>query len=426
MRRVGYAAIDNQLRSFLRSHLLQAALDYADAIAPVDRPNGTPGASLFRLAAAAEFAEEHAFVVKAMELLLAVWRSAQREVDSKPYLRMAAYRRLGKSLCVAGHVDRAREVLDQALQMQQAMTGEQHGETARLCISIAECYSAAGDFEAALQMRQRALQICLATSGPQDASTAAAYGNVATSQLQLEDYATALQTCSAALAALPPAFPRAQELNATLYNLKGLIHCKMGDSAKAQQALETALENAQAVRGPNTKRRQTNAIYNNLAIAMRGDLTLEDGNGSDEGEGKGADDNDDEKKKKIAERCTKALEYHGKALALAAVEKAPALSETAITYHFLGDFQKAAALYGRALHLAQRQCSPDHPFIAGMRANLAASLEGAGRHAEALAAAEAALPVLTARFGPAHRATQRCEARRNKLKKLMTDVEATA
>ena len=66
-----------------------------------------------------------------------------------------------------------------------------------------------------------------------------------------------------------------------------------------------------------------------------------------------------------------------------ASRRGPSLNNLAGLYYAQGQYAKAEPLYQRALAIAEKALGPEHPTVATLRKNYAASLRAAGRAAEA-------------------------------------------
>ena len=79
----------------------------------------------------------------------------------------------------AGQHDRAIELFERALRIQEATLGEMHADTAGTIMSMGGSYSQKGQHDRAIAETERALRICLEVLGPHHPQTMGTQQNLA-------------------------------------------------------------------------------------------------------------------------------------------------------------------------------------------------------------------------------------------------------
>ena len=78
---------------------------------------------------------------------------------------------MGAATSKKGQDDRAIELYERALRIQEATLGEMHADTAATISSMGASYSKKGQYDRAIAATERALRICLEALGPHHPQT---------------------------------------------------------------------------------------------------------------------------------------------------------------------------------------------------------------------------------------------------------------
>ena len=78
---------------------------------------------------------------------------------------------MGASYGKKGQYDRAIELYERALRIQEATLGEMHADTALTIMSMGAAYGKKGQYDRAIAATERALRICLQVLGPHHPQT---------------------------------------------------------------------------------------------------------------------------------------------------------------------------------------------------------------------------------------------------------------
>lgn len=286
--------------------------------------------------------------------------------------------RAGEYLLARGLYSEAVSVLQQALGIEEQLTGPEHPARAAALDRLALGYQAAGKYEQAEELQWRALAIREHALGPEHPDTVTTYFNLDWTYYLQGKYEQAEAAAQRALEirerALGPEHPDTLDV----YGDLGLIYLLRGKYEQAEDLLQRGLTLYEQTRGPDDP--DINDILNNLAVVY-----LKQGNY--------------EQAEPLLLRT------------LASVEKIKGpehpylvrpLDNLARVYQNQGRYEQTEACFRRALALSEQAWGPEHPDTALVLNYMGRfySIQRKDEQAETLL--RRALSICEQALGPAH------------------------
>ncbi len=297
--------------------------------------------------------------------------------DDSP--RMSVLRHnLGLRCSELGDYEKARDLLEQALESELKNFGPDQPNVAIGQLNLANVYKDLGDYEKARDLLKQALESVLKNFGPDHPTVAISRSNLANVYRDLGDYEKARDLLEQALESdlknFGPDHPTVATRQSNLANVYG----NLGDYEKARDLLKQALESDLKNFGPDHPTVATR--QSNLANVYR-------------------DLGDYEKARDLLEQ---ALESDLKNFGPDHPTVATSRSNLAIVYRDLGHYEKARDLLKQALESVLKNFGPDHPDVATIRSNLAIVYGNLGDYEKARDLLKQALESVLKNFGPDH------------------------
>jgi tetratricopeptide (TPR) repeat protein len=172
-------------------------------------------------------------------------------------------RSMGTSYSYKGQLDRAIELFQRALRIQQATLGEMHCDTALTISSMGTSYSKKGQLDRAIELFQRALRIQEATLGEMHADTAQTISNMGTCYSDKGQQDRAIELFERALRIQQATLGEMHAGTAVTICSMGASYAEKGQFDRATAETERALRICRSVLGPNHP--QTLQTKENLA-----------------------------------------------------------------------------------------------------------------------------------------------------------------
>ncbi len=286
--------------------------------------------------------------------------------------------KLGKAYKDLGEMEKARDLLEAALESEMENYGEKHPEIAVHQSDLANIYKDLGEYEEARDLFETALQSDVENFGENHPKVARHNSNLAHVYKDLGEFEKARDllehTLKMELRIYEPTHPFISQAQSNL----ATIYIQLGDYQKARNYLETALASDLANFGENHP--SISAARSNLASIYR---TL----------------GEDEKARDLMEAAlTSDLANLGEKHPNVAVSQ----SILANIYGVLGDHEKARSLWEKALRSNLENFGDNHPNVALCQSNLASVYSDLGDFEKARDLLEEALKSDLINFGEKH------------------------
>lgn len=175
-----------------------------------------------------------------------------------------SYSHLGLLNISLGKYDQALPFLLKALEIREAVFGENHAHTATSYNNLASLYDAKKEYDQALSLHKKALSIREETFGKSHPDTAASYNNLALLYESLDMHDEALQLQKKALEICEKSLGENHANTAKSYNNLASLYDARGEYDQALPLYQKALGIQEAIFGENHP--DTAISYNNLAL----------------------------------------------------------------------------------------------------------------------------------------------------------------
>jgi tetratricopeptide (TPR) repeat protein len=169
----------------------------------------------------------------------------------------------GSYMDIRGQYDRAIELFERALRIEEATLGEMHAQTALTIMSMGTSYGKKGQYDRAIELYERALRIEEATLGEMHAQTALTIINMGTSYGNKGQYDRAIELYERALRIQEATLGEMHAQTAGTIMSMGAPYSEKGQYDLAIAATERALRICLQVLGPHHP--QTLQTQQNLA-----------------------------------------------------------------------------------------------------------------------------------------------------------------
>lgn len=269
------------------------------------------------------------------------------ETNGQNVITAMSYNNIGGVYYNLGEYDKALEYHFKALEILEAVLGENNPLTASSYDNIGIIYGILGEYDKALEYGFKALEIRKDVLGENHPNTASSYNNIGGDYYILGDYDKALEFKNKALEIRKEVLGEKHPNTASSYGNLGIVYSKLGEYDKALEYHFKALEIQKAVLGE--KHPDTASSYGSLGIVY---------------------DN-------LGDHY-KALEYGFKALKIKKDVLGEKHASTAISYdnlgivYFnLGDYDKALEYYLKTLEIYKDVLGESHPFAQQTLQNIA-------------------------------------------------------
>jgi tetratricopeptide (TPR) repeat protein len=155
----------------------------------------------------------------------------------------------GSDMLGRGQYDRAIELYERALRIQEATLGVMHASTAATICSMGTSYSNKGQYDRAIELYERALRIEEATLGEMHASTAATICSIGASYGNKGQYDRAIELYERALRIQEATLGEMHAETAVTIRSMGAAYSEKGQEDRAIELYERALRIAEATLG---------------------------------------------------------------------------------------------------------------------------------------------------------------------------------
>ena len=286
--------------------------------------------------------------------------------------------RVGQFQSARAQPQAARDLLQRALAIKEAVYGAEHPEVARALGNLGNAREQLGEFQAAGAIQERALAISEAVYGPEHPEVARALGNLGNVQRKSGDPAAARLSLQRALAIEEAAYgPEHPEVGHTLNNV-GIVLEQLGELEAALATQRRALLISEAVYGPEDPQAARNLVdFGNV-------------------------------QRKLGQHAAASAAYD-RALGIfeavygsAHPAVALTLGNIGLVQQQLGELVAARDSHQRALAIEEAVYGSEHPEVASTLNNLAIVQAQLGELDAARVALERALAIKEAVYGPKH------------------------
>ena len=277
-----------------------------------------------------------------------------------------------------GRYEEAREILEEALQLEIEKHGEEHSTVAISRSNLALVYQALGRYEAAAQLLEAALESDRTNFGEQHPTVASSRSNLALVYKDLGRYEAAAQLLEAALESDRTNFGEQHPNVARSRSNLALVYKDLGRYEAAAQLLESALESDRTNFGEQHP--EVAIKSSNLALVYKALGRYE----------------------AAAQLLESALESDRTNFGEQHPNVARSSSNLALVYQDLGRYEAAAQLLESALESDRTNFGEQHPNVAIRSSNLASVYQDLGRYEAAAQLLESALESDRTNFGEQH------------------------
>ncbi len=300
------------------------------------------------------------------------------QLDSQPSSRARLMLTMGRVYRQLGLYDQALPLLEEGLEIQQSLLGDEHLDTGFALDLLANLYHDQGDYERAEPLFRRALEIRQQALGDEHPSVAAGLNNLAFLHRTRGDNDSAEPLFLRALSIQEKAYgQRHVDVASTHANL-GDLYRSRGAYDQAEANLRRAIDLQEQLLAPDHP--SLASSLNNLAVIYH-----EQGRTS------------------LAEPLfERTLEIYEKVLGSEHPDVATCLNNLAELYRGVGDYSRAAPLYQRALAIQQQALGASDHRVAITLSNLADLHSARGEAPQAEAFYERVLAIQETAFGSDH------------------------
>ncbi|HEY0068128.1 MAG TPA: tetratricopeptide repeat protein [Flavisolibacter sp.] len=327
---------------------------------------------------------------------------------------------LAQVLLELGDYEKAKLLLQKAVQISERNFGPEHSNTARIYSSLAVILRYLGDYKGARILHEKAVKSYEKNFGLEHSYTARSYSNLALVLKDLGDYAGAKDLLEKAVQSNEKNFGPEHPDTARSYSNLALVLQELGNYAGAKDLLEKAVKSYERTLGPEHP--YTATRYSNLALVL---YALLDYAGARDLLEKAVQSNERnfgfEHPSTVANYSNLAMVLKGLGDHTGArdlLEKAvqsdeknfgPEHPDTAVSYSNLAtvlqaleDYTGARDLLEKAVQSNERNFGMEHPSTAKSYSNLAVVLKDLGQYKEALKLSERALNIFRKAFPEGH------------------------
>jgi len=276
-----------------------------------------------------------------------------------------------------GQYNQAKELLEKTLLIRKQAFGDEHGDVARSYNSLGIVFYNLGQYRQAKEFHEKALAIRKKVFGEEHCDVSASYNNLGLVAYKLGQYNQAKELHEKALIIRRKVFGEEHNDVLTSCNNLGLVSYKLGQYLQAQEMHKKALMIG------NNLFPQTHfvaASYNNLGLVSY-----------------------------ALRKYAEAKEFYEKALIIRRKTLGEKHREVAASYNNLGlvsdrvgEYSRAKELHEEALMIRKKILGERHGDVAASYNNLGVALHNLGQYKEAKASHERALIIRINIFGPNH------------------------
>jgi serine/threonine protein kinase/tetratricopeptide (TPR) repeat protein len=253
----------------------------------------------------------------------------------------------GIRLSARGLYDRAIELCERALRIQEATLGEMHADTAATISSMGILYGKKGQYDRAIELFERALRIQVVTLGEMHADTAATICGMGTLYGQKGQYDRAIRLCERALRIQVVTLGEMHSDTAATISSMSSSYSVKGQYDRAIELCERALRIQMATLGD--MHADTAAAISSMGISYGK---------------KGQYD-------RAIELCERALRIQESTLGEMRADTAATISSIGVLHAKMGQLDLAVSETERALNICRQVLGPEHPQTQGMQQNAA-------------------------------------------------------
>jgi serine/threonine-protein kinase len=322
--------------------------------------------------------ESRGNAVTARELLDRGALRIEDQLAAQPAVRADLLSAMGRAYGELGLFEPQVKVLEQALQADLAVYGEDSRETAATLTLLTKAQMSRGAYARGRDLARRALAIQERRLGREHLEVANTLGQLGVAHWRLGDLAAAKQSLERSLAIKEKLLgPQHRDLGGILNNV-AILRWQEGDSAGARALYERALAIFEGAHDPDHP--YVIRTVHNLAMVFRqtGDL---------------------QQSRALNER---ALASRRKILAPDHPEIAESLNDLGDTLLAAGQLQEARQAFTEALAIREKALGPDHEYVGTTLLNLGQTLTALGETTAARRHLERALALYRAALGPEH------------------------
>jgi len=315
---------------------------------------------------------------RAKELLEKAVNSDEKNFDPDHPSTAIRYSNLAIVLKELGEYERAKELLEKAVKSDEKNFGSDHPSTARSYSNLATVLQTLGDYERAKEFLEKAVKSDEKNFGPDHPSTTIRYSNLALVLQDLGEYNRAKELLEKAVKSDEKNFGTDHPSTATSYSNLAIVLKDLGDYERAKELFEKVMKSAEKNYGadhPSTAR-----SYSNLATVLR---TL-----GEYGRAK--------------ELLEKALKSYEKNFGADHPSTAISYSNLALVLLNLDEYERAKELLEKAVKSDEKNFGVDHPSTAISYSNLAIVLQDLGKFERAKELLEKAYGICLKRLGSEH------------------------
>ncbi|CAB9518599.1 Hydra magnipapillata [Seminavis robusta] len=370
---VGYSVLNNRVNDMLRGWMLGVLTQLVET-----RENTYDedyAAFCNRIGNILKHNGEHVAAMKlhktALEICEAVFGENHPEVAT-------TQSNIGSVMLHMGDYEGALAKHKRALAIYMSAHAKNHHDVATAYINIGQVLHEMGDYEGALSKFEEALAIQLSALGQNHPSLATTYHNIGSALKAKGDYKGALSKYKACLAIRLSALGKNHPSVATICNNSGSVLEKMGDKDGALSKYEEAHAIRLLVLGKNHP--AVAETYNNIGVIL----------------GKMGDNDGALAKQKAA--LSIYLSVHGKNHPKVAVIN----MNIGSILHNMGDNEGALAKYEEALAIRLSSLGKNHPSVAITHSNIGSVLQQMGDYEDALSKHKEALAIKFSALGKNH------------------------
>lgn len=237
------------------------------------------------------------------------------------------YNNIGTTYTAQGKYDKTLEYLQQSLDINREINGEEHPGTALCYSNIGDVYYKMRQYRQSLEYHEKALEINKLTLGETSVEVANCHNNIGTIYNALGQYTQALELYTRTLHIYTALFGEKDSRTALCYNNIGLSYDSLGDYAQGWAYYQKALAITQGIFGESHT--QVALIHNNLGYNCQ-----------------------------LQGKYDDALNYYGKALHIykdlsdeSHPDVALCYNNIGLVYYNLGNYEKAAENTLKALDI---------------------------------------------------------------------------
>jgi tetratricopeptide (TPR) repeat protein/nucleoside-triphosphatase THEP1 len=316
---------------------------------------------------------EYQLAVKFHNTNIQIWRDSENH-----NYRAFTFNQLGVSYIQMGELDKAKDYIQQALEIQKKQLGPNHVDVAHSYNNIGLLYSKKGELDQAQDYYQRALKIQEKQLGPNHVDVATYYNNIGFVYSKKGDLDQAKDYYQRALKIQEKQLGLNHVDVATYYNNIGEVYRKKGELDQAKDFHQRALKIQEKQLGPNHV--DVAFSYNNIGSVYRkkGDLD------------------------QAKDYYQRALEIREKQLGPNHVDVAVSYNNIGLVHYDKGDLDQAKDYHQRALKIKEKQLGPNHFHVAVSYNNIGSVYRKKGDLGQAKDYYQRALEIREKQLGPNH------------------------